>query len=46
VDTVLRLCHAAERHFDFRSHHELLIGEAYDVSALAWGCPAVCLLNR
>ena len=29
AETVLRLCHAAEQHFDFRSHHEELMGEAY-----------------
>lgn len=44
VETVLRLCHAAEKHFDFRSHHEQLMGEAYEVGGggtrpphAAWG---------
>lgn len=29
VETVLRLAHAAEQHFDYRSHHEELMGKAY-----------------
>ena len=31
VETVLRLAHAAEQHFDYRSHHLSLMGEAFDV---------------
>jgi pyruvate kinase len=43
VETVLRLCHAAEKHFDFRSHHEQLMGEAYEVSGGgASSCLARC----
>ncbi|KAL4446774.1 hypothetical protein ABPG77_008018 [Micractinium sp. CCAP 211/92] len=30
VETVLKLCHAAEQHFDYRTHHETLMGEAYE----------------
>ncbi|PRW57674.1 Pyruvate kinase [Chlorella sorokiniana] len=30
VDTVLKLAGAAEQHFDYRTHHELLMGEAFD----------------
>ncbi|PSC73194.1 Pyruvate kinase [Micractinium conductrix] len=30
VETVLKLCHAAERVFDFRTHHETLMGEAFE----------------
>lgn len=30
VETVLKLCFAAERHFDYRTHHETLMGEAYE----------------
>lgn len=28
---VLKLSHAAEKHFDYRTHHEILMGEAYEV---------------
>lgn len=28
---VLKLSHAAEQHFDYRTHHETLMGEAYEV---------------
>lgn len=30
VETVAKLCHAAERHFDYRTHHDSLMGEAYE----------------
>ena len=30
VDTVSKLCGAAERYFDYRTHHEDLMGEAYE----------------
>ncbi|KAL4459021.1 hypothetical protein ABPG75_013886 [Micractinium tetrahymenae] len=30
VETVLKLCAAAERMFDYRTHHEMLMGEAYE----------------
>ncbi|KAL4434114.1 hypothetical protein ABPG75_000555 [Micractinium tetrahymenae] len=30
ADTVLKLCHSAEQHFDYRTHHETLMGEAYE----------------
>ena len=35
VETVLKLCYAAERHFDYRTHHEMLMGEAYEVGVAA-----------
>lgn len=31
VQTVVRLCRAAELHFDYRSHHELMVNESFDV---------------
>ncbi|KAL6782750.1 hypothetical protein ACKKBG_A07985 [Auxenochlorella protothecoides x Auxenochlorella symbiontica] len=30
VQTVVRLCRAAELHFDYRSHHELMVNESFD----------------
>ncbi|KAI8113426.1 hypothetical protein M9435_003428 [Picochlorum sp. BPE23] len=30
VDTVSKLCRCAEQYFDYRSHHEDLMGEAFD----------------
>jgi pyruvate kinase len=30
VDTVSKLCRSAEQYFDYRSHHEDLMGEAFD----------------
>jgi len=30
VDTVAKLCRSAERYFDYRAHHEQLMGEAFD----------------
>eukprot|EP00887_Chlorella_sp_A99_P006668 scaffold3.g6668.t1 len=30
VETVLKLAHSAEKHFDFRTHHEALMGEAFE----------------
>ena len=31
VETVLKLAHSAEQHFDFRTHFEQLMGEAFEV---------------
>ena len=30
VETVAKLCRSAERYFDYRAHHEQLMGEAFD----------------
>ena len=30
VETVIRLCRSAESYFDYRTHHEELLGEAFD----------------
>ncbi len=30
VDTVAKLCRASEQYFDYRAHHEQLMGEAFD----------------
>jgi hypothetical protein len=37
VETVLRLTAAAEKYFDYRTHHEMLMGEAYQVGGQAGG---------
>ncbi|EFN57223.1 hypothetical protein CHLNCDRAFT_143690 [Chlorella variabilis] len=34
VETVLKLAAAAEKHFDYHTHHEMLMGEAYEASRL------------
>jgi hypothetical protein len=37
VETVLRLTAAAEKYFDYRTHHEMLMGEAYEVGGWVGG---------
>ena len=46
AQTVLKLCAAAEKVFDYHTHHETLMGEAFEVGGLVAGSAAVFLSRQ